>query len=72
MPVDTTFPAGRDGPIFKDGRLIGHLINADRHGWFVQFPGETGATAPRWGMTRREALLYLLDEHAKRTEHNER
>lgn len=71
MSVDTTFPAGGEGPIFKDGKMIGYLINGDRHGWFVQFPGETAATAQRWGMTRREALFYLLDEHAKRTEHKE-
>ena len=50
--------------VFVDGKFIGFLCNQDYMGWFVQLPGQVAFTAPRWGMTRDEAVAYLKEQAA--------
>ena len=50
--------------IVVDGKFIGFILDQGRHGWFVQLPGSAECTAPRWGLSRDEAVEYLKAQAA--------
>lgn len=48
--------------IFDGLRFVGFISDQGRHGWFVQLVGASSFTAPRYGMTRDEAIAYLKEQ----------